>query len=155
MRYLRRVVNAFKYFLVALWHDYVWDYGGAYRLLYLKLHTLHEVMKNDPHHEYDAEIRAIRICVKILRRLNNDWYDRGYDRHDRRWGKSEYWTTPCAGDDHYSRFHSQRPGAVYELDKKQERKEFHNLWNTMEAIRMRDSRNLHNIMNKYMESWWS
>lgn len=112
-------------------------------------------MCTDPFHEHDAEMRSIRIAIKLLDRLcSDDWYERMLNRHSKKWGESEYWFTPTVDGKFYTA-HFRRSNALFEKAKKQEFSEYHVLIDLEHSIKTRDKRLLFAIMDKYLETWWT
>lgn len=136
-------------------NDYDFDGHSLFDIIVFKLKRIEKELINGHAIHEPKELQAIRVIIKLGQRLIDDKYgDRILDRHDAKWGASEYWTTPNVDSEYFS-FHSQRPKAVFEKQKTQERQEYLDALNLCNNIRLRDRRLFFNLLNKHLDSFWN
>lgn len=156
--FIRKVKRAFD-FAVHGWNSYDWDYGYLLELIEFKLCRMQKEIQNGHHVPDKATDQSIRICIKLLKKINGRDYHYFADLHDQKWGESEWvWHKTDENGQEIpngaSRLEIKRPKAVTPEEKEQERKEALEAYRKDDAQRERDVRWLFNIMAKYHQNWW-
>jgi hypothetical protein len=156
--FLRKVKRALA-FAVHGWNSYDWDYGYLLDLIEFKLKRMQKEIKNGHHVPDKATDQSIRICIKLLKKINRRDYHYFAGLHDQKWGESEwvFHKTDENGQEISnggSRLEIVRPKAVTPEEKEQERTEALVAYRMDDAQRERDVRWLFNIMAKYHQCWW-
>jgi len=157
-RHIYFLMKVYAYAKV-LRNDFDFDAHSLYPLLHLKLTRIEVSLKTGyAVHEKD-ELQALRICIKLLNRLNNDdHYHRHFERHEAKWGelKSEW---PPADIDKNGKvlnylWVTSRPNANTPELIKQEREESRARWMLAEQVKQRDKKIVFTLISKYLERWW-
>jgi len=102
--------------------------------------------------EGPKKMKALKLCIKILERLNNDDYTRFDKLHEKKWGKLEMWTEPTG--DGFHRLKSRRERATTPELKEQERKEYIESFHADARLENRDRQLMYKIIAKYITYWW-
>lgn len=153
-RKIRRAIYVLKW-AIFLWDKYDFDSHYIYPVLRRKLELLHECLLNGFAIQESVDMKALKTAVRLAKRLDLDEYEhKVYDRHDKKWGASIVWFEPVKDRKGYSTFHSRRPNANTEEEKKTERAELWAAVEVVDRIRLRDKRNLFAIIAKYDRRWW-
>lgn len=135
-------------------NDYDFDGHSLFNIIVFKLKRIEKELINGHAVHEPKELQAIRVIIKLGQRLVDDEYNnRILDRHDAKWGQSEYWLTPDVDSEYFS-FHSQRPKAVFEKQKLQERKEYIDALHKCDSIKLRDKRLFFSLLNKHLDNFW-
>lgn len=96
--YLSHPIYRIKNFLPYLkffWNDnIIYDNGGIYGLLEIKLTTLRDVLNSDkvgwPHVGDERRVKEINVCLELIRRLKKDEYSRlWFNKTEERYGKDK------------------------------------------------------------------
>jgi hypothetical protein len=156
--FLRKVKRSFD-FAVHGWNSYDWDYGYLLELIEFKLKRMKKEIDNGHHVPDKTTNQSLRICIKLLKKINFRDYHYFMDLHNKKWGDCEWvWhRTDEEGKEipnGASRVEFKRPNAVTEEEKAKEREEFRIAYKLDDAQRERDVRWLFNIMAKYHQCWW-
>ncbi len=134
--------------------DYDFDGQSIFRMLEFKLKRIQKELLNGHAIHEDQDLAALALAIKLAGRLRNDIYEEiGHDRHDRKWGELESWTTPQQDSDMYT-WHSRRKNAVFEKDKKAERLELRAMYEAVGKKRARETAWFYGILAKYTRVWW-
>lgn len=152
LRNIKRFVLNIIAYAPVLWHDRDYDYSYIYELLHLKLkRTLVGLETGFGEHSKSA-IHSLKLAIHLSKRLKEDDYHRMYDRHDAKWGETEFITIELP-DGYYS-LNVRRSKVITPEDEAQERAEMLRIYETEDMLRNRDRKNLFAIMNKYILEWW-
>lgn len=150
----RNAIKIYRWYKNVFKYDY--DFGATNLPLFIgyKLTRTLEVMKNDKFGCDKHTVKAMRIAIKLCNRISTEYYeDRLAVRIDKKWGKAIYWTTPKQCGNLFS-WHTARPNAVFEKQKKAFKEEQLRSWEIGAKLNERDRRNLFNILNKYLDRFW-
>lgn len=102
------------------------------------------------------KMKALKLCIKLLEKLNENDYSRFMDMHDKKWGELHTWFEPVNdGNPHSgSYWRSSRPKAVTPEEKEQERKEFLEASYADAREEEKHRRLVYRIIEKYIRYWW-
>jgi len=140
-------VNVFR-------NDYDFDGHCLYAIVEYKLRRVEKALQNGFAIQEDMDMKALRLAVKLARRLKEDRYDDIFlDRHERKWGELETWLTPIPNTNS-SQWHSRRSKAINAEQKEQERAEFIACMRAADAMVRREQKWFYGILNKYLRNWW-
>lgn len=135
--------NLIYYFRV-IWQDRDWDYRYTEDLLLRKYERQYKHLKaRDMFVDSEEYCQALRICINILRRRQQEWYlDMWHER-----------------DGQYKNFDlvpSDRPGYLrLEITPKVERPFAENYWReARQSIEVRDWDLYCKLVHKYHQHWW-
>lgn len=153
-RFFQYLYKLYQWHKYALTHDYDFDNHGLYIIIAYKLKRLEYWLINGVAEHSKDSIKAIRIAIALCNKLHKDEYDiRAWERHQQKWGKHEYWTTPEQSG-LTCRYYSRYTKAVFEKDIKSSKQEYFLNQQIANKCFERDKRNLFNILNKYITDWW-
>lgn len=152
-RFFKKLIHLYKWSKV-LWYDEVWDCHNIYSILNFKLNNFQKEIIRTKNHDYDAKtIKSLKLAIKLSARLAEEEYRAASNRHEKKWGKLESWTTPIQGSTNLY-WYSRRPKAIFEKDQILEKKEQKEAWDADFKKQVRDRKLLFDILNKYLERWW-
>lgn len=138
--------NVFRY-------DYDFDGHSMFAIIEYKLKRILPQLENGHAVQEDVDMKALKLAIKLAGRLKDDKYDeRGYDRHERKWGQLKMWFTPASKTT--SEMHTSRPKALTEEQKEQEKNEHWAYLVLSDKITKRDEKWLYSILHKHLRSWW-
>jgi hypothetical protein len=136
-------------------NDYDFDGHCLYAIIEYKLRRVEKVLKNGHAIQEPKDMKALRIAIKLSKKLKEDKYDeKSYDRHEVVWGETRHWTNPTDKDGNYWRMYSSRVKVKSKEDEEKEREDYWKSIQLQEKLRERDERNLYSILQKYLRSWW-
>jgi hypothetical protein len=142
------IKNLFYYFKV-VWKDRQWDYSFIETLLILKYKKMYSHMISKrclKHEELDKNIQALRICINILKRREEDFYTDIW--HLRAGQYMEFNWTPAEEQDEYSAYVLSIAENLDEIDVNYSKHKYADL------IRDRDWKTYNKLIQKYHEKWW-
>jgi hypothetical protein len=159
---IRAFIRKLKRFVAYGMHGYNtydWDYGYLFEMLEFKLKRMQHEIINGHHTPDKATDQSLRLCLKLLKKLNGRDYHYFMDIHNAKWGESE-WVFHRHDEDGKeiengcSRLEIIKPNANTPEEKAQERAEFSIAYKKDDAQQARDKRLLFRIMEKYHQCWW-
>jgi len=114
-------------------------------------------MVNYGHTENSRAIATMTECIDLLEKVHNEWEnyeEHSHDEHEKKWGKSEYYTEPCL----------DRPGSYLLKDRREERmtpedieqmkKEFIVASKIAALKRKNDFKHALEIIHEEFDGWW-
>lgn len=160
-RFIRQVKKLYDWWANALRHDYDFDGLGLYRIIGYKLERTEKAMLNGMSEHSKTNLKALRIAIKLSKRLGSEGYhydDRAFTRMENKYGPLESWTTPVQ-ERHGEKcemhsFHMRWAKAIFEKDKIKFRAEMEQGRILAENAKARDKRNLFKILELYLDNWW-
>lgn len=135
--------NLIYYFRV-IWQDRDWDYRYTETLLLRKYERQYKHLKSrDMFVDSEEYCQALRICINILRRRQQDWYTEMW--HDREGQYKNFDFVP-----------SDKPGYMQlEITSNTERPFPDNYWQKMrQQIEQRDWDLYCKLVHEYHHHWW-
>jgi hypothetical protein len=139
--------NVFRY-------DFDFDGHSLFAIIEYKLKRVQRCLEKGVAWQEPKDMKALKIAIKLAGRLKEDNYDMvTYDRHEKKWGPMQTWTTPCQDSDFYT-WHSSRPRAVFREQKEEERKDRWAGLLAAEAKCKREEKWLYDILHKYLRKLW-
>lgn len=151
----RRLKKNYLFWKNVLRYDYNFDSHGLLKMINYKLETMYPVLENDYAIQENKDMKALRIAIKLSKRLWEDEYDdRTYRKIEAKYGKLKINWLPIEGSDC-----SQMISSYGGNDSEEYREKVHAEKVTMliigEQCKVRDERNLYAILLKYRQAWWS
>lgn len=107
------ISNLWKW-LPIIWKDKDWDKHYIMEILIFKMKKNRDYMVNYGHVENKRAIATMTECIDLLEKVHNEWdnyEEHSHDEHEKKWGKSEYYTVPC----------EDRPGSYLLKDRREDR----------------------------------
>lgn len=156
--FIRKVKRSFDY-AVHGWNSYDWDYGYLFDLIEFKLKRMQREIEKGHHLPDKKTDQSLRLCLKLLKRINKRDYRYFCDLHEKKWGELEWIWHETYEDgtkipNNCTRLELKRPNAQTQEEKNKEIEEFRIAYKKDEMQRERDVRWLFNIMGKYHQAWW-
>ena len=151
------IKKMYDWYMNVFRNDYDFDGHGIFALMHYKLLRTQRAMLNGYVEHEHKDLKALRISIKLLKRLSEDQYDdRGHRKHDKKWGELKTWTTKVEGTEKkpggpYYRMHFARPKANTEEEKNLENQEHIQLYTIANNIKKRDFKWVNNILLNYLE----
>lgn len=142
-------------YLIANGGDYDWDYGYLLSLMKWKMQKMATTIRDNDIIEANNRVaKQLEYAVYLIDQIQNKPYeDKMNAKHDKRWGEIVVEFVPSDREG-YTEMRTSRPKAITEAQKLQERKEFKELINSIDA-KERDLYNrLFKHMNTYIKRWW-
>jgi hypothetical protein len=138
-------------------YDYDFDFHCHFTALRYKLQTVHDCIKDDYAVQEDKDMQALRICIKLAKRLEDDRYeDRAWRKIEAKYGELGHDTVPLNDGSGCSRWITTYGGVVASEEVQEAANQDRlPLYDLAEKCRVRDERNLYAIMLKHRRSWWS
>jgi hypothetical protein len=150
LSYIRRMWDYRK----LLKEDRDWDSHFIYIMLQFKLERVYKALKNGFAIHEKKDMAALRRCIKLLKNLSKDDYDEKYFKaHNKKWGKLKTWYDPIEGSDNLS-WKSSRPKAKTPAQQIREREEFKKTWENADEDRKNDRLELFDLLHKHLDAWW-
>lgn len=150
-RFWRSLCRSFAYAKFG-WNNPDWDHTYFYSLLRFKLERMQKAFDNDWTVSKERT-KSVRVAAKLAKRLEQDHYRRALDAHDRKWGELEMTLGPP--DTNKLRAATFTRKKITKRTAKKERVEFMAATYADQHAIDRDIRWLTEIINKYVQNWWS
>jgi len=140
------VINLYKWFPV-IWKDRNWDYSSITTIQLFKLKQMYEAL-NRKHTDldWDKSVKALRICINILERKQDDWYFDTF-RYLIRSHSIDEMFEPTEDPNFYQMKESWTISDNMELYNKKEEE--------ASKVEKRDWELYHHLISKYNEFWWN
>lgn len=151
-RLWQKIKRAYDYAVFG-WSNYDWDYGYMYELLQFKLERMEAALKGGVAIQSKESMKSLRVCIKLLKRINRDSYNYNTELHYKKWGEPKISFLSEIGSD-YSKFVVEHENVKTPEDKVQEHAEIKEAIRKDVAQENRDKRLLFRIMEKYSNLWW-
>lgn len=136
-------------------NDFDFDAHSVFAILEYKLKRVEKSLVNGCAVQEDADMKALRLAIKLAGRLFEDKYDSiVFDRIENKWGELTHWTTPDEDRKGYFEWHTTRANFKTPADEVQERKETKEGMLVAYNKMKREERWLYDILHKYMRRWW-
>lgn len=149
VRFFKRLHRAYKWVTECIWTNWDFDSHSIYSLLLYKLTQLQRELVNGYCVHNERDLKALRICIKLLKRLDDEYHTDRYSAwHDRKWGELDMQLTPAR------RATFSRSGIKSIDEAAQEKEECQKMYTKITAWINRDRMLLFKIMTKYMDQWW-
>jgi len=138
--------------------DYSWSFSTSYKFLEKKLLEI-QTQVNDPESNYYHQvgenwIKAIRVSLKLLKRINtNFYYDRCHERHHLKWGFLEMSLESVPGKPYGSLRFKYSKAESEEHSKIGTEEYYQNVMEASTKFVKRDRELLFKIINKYQDYW--
>lgn len=156
--FIRKLKRAAAYAIQG-YNSYDWDYSYLFKLIEFKIKRIELEIINGHAIPDKQTLQSLRLCLKLLKRINNSEYHYFLDIHNAKWGESE-WVFHRKEEDGTeipngcSRLEIIKRNANTPEEKAQEREEFQIAFRLDDAQEARDKRLLFRIMEKYHQLWW-
>jgi hypothetical protein len=148
-RELKRSIQNVVYYLPIIWKDRDWDHGYMETIMLAKLKKWYKRYSNIdglplPYEGIEKDLQAMRICINILQRRKDSWYDEVC--HSRYGYKIEMKFVKIPNTD--------LSEIVFEGLSKEEDIAHIELRNKCNQVYKRDWKLYCTIFEKYFEKWW-
>ena len=150
----RNLKRLYEWYKNVLKDDVDFDAHSLYGIIEYKLKRTQKRLLDNNYVEFSKqELQGLKLAIKLAGRLDQfDYGERGNRKHNAKWGELEIWFTPLPNGN-FS-FHGMRPNAIFEKDKKQETKEFREIFQLEDKLHKREQKWLFGILQKYLNRWW-
>lgn len=110
-KYLREGIRNIIYWLPIIWKDRNWDGHYIFEVMKCKLKAHAKYIGDrDLHTRAQQDARRMRICVKLIEKIQDDFYQIEYMNY----AKDKYWFEPCKDKEGYSEWKSENVWETYE-----------------------------------------
>lgn len=146
-----------------LWNDFDWDHNFLLAILELKFTNMMKYHRDHGITDSSPElVHELSECAEICHRLRENDYGKDLDElHEEKWGKTYSWFEPAEeygvdklGKPKMFAWHAERPNALTDEDKEQERQEHRNIWEIEEQRKKADLERLAELIRTRTEYWW-
>lgn len=152
---LDQLIKAVQWYWNVLRKDHDWDGAYIYPIIEYKLKRIRYALENGYAHQEPKDMKALSLAIKLSNRLSKEQYAfRSYNKHDRKWGGLEMISRPAEGKIGYYNVLFNRPNAVTDSEKLQEKAELQAIYQLEQKLMDRDERLLFDIIRKYRHRWW-
>jgi hypothetical protein len=91
-KFLREGISNIIYWFPIIWKDRNWDHGYIYTMLQHKLKAQAQYIgRRDWHTRAQQDARRMTICVNLIQKLQDDFYEMEYMDY----AKDRHWFEPC------------------------------------------------------------
>ena len=139
-----------------IWNDAQFDHSYLYEILKFKL-TLMEESFSGPNAwglNSKNDAKQMRIAIMLLDRiLADEYHERAFKEHEKKWGDLEMWTTPCVNKS-YSECSIRRTKVCTPEEIQKENKESLRLYKHERYMQKQDINYLFKHIAKHIERWW-
>lgn len=99
------------YWIPTVWRDRNWDGNYIYEILKHKLKAQADYIgKRNIHTRAQYDARNMRICIKLIEKLQDDYYEMEYTDY----AKDKHWFEPCKDQPGYSTWESENVWEEYD-----------------------------------------
>lgn len=148
---LRAFVRACQYARIG-WNNPDWDYSFLLELLAFKLARMEKALWRHTAGEKESK-QALRLAVRLVKKLQTEHYNWHYDQHEKRWGPTTSEFIPCENMPGYTTWKMTRE-KVTDENREQMEEELKLAFELDEKTRSRDAAWLFGIIAKYYNHWW-
>ena len=107
---LKQGLKNLWYWLPVIWKDRNWDQHFIYEVLKHKLKAQSNYIgRRDWHTRAQQDARNMRICVKLIEKIQDDFYQLEYADY----AKDKHWFEPCKDKEGYSEWKSENVWEKY------------------------------------------
>ena len=148
--------NIIEWFPI-IWKDRDWDKDYIMEILIYKLKRNRQYMIDHSHVVNDNQILTITECIDLLEKVHNEWEnyeEHSHDEHEKKWGKSEYYTEPCLDRIGSYRLKDRREERMTSEDIEQMKKEFIIASKISALKRKNDFKYALEIIHEEFDGWW-
>ena len=145
-----------KWFWV-IFNDRDWDHTYLFIIMRKKLENMARLHRYHGHLEKSKFYAAqMEECVKILKRLEDDWcyHKQAFKDHDKKWGELKTVDYEIPGEPDLIGIHIYRENAKTEEDIETELEEHRTCFNHQVKLKNTDLDRLFKVMRENCESWW-
>lgn len=108
---LKQGLKNLWYWLPIIWKDRNWDQHYIYEVLKHKLKAQAKYIgDSDRHTRAQQDARRMKICVKLIEKIQDDFYQIEYADY----AKDKHWFEPCKDKEGYSEWKSENVWETYE-----------------------------------------
>ena len=153
--FFKRLKKNYLFYKNVLKFDYDFDSHGLLLMIHYKLKAMYPVLENGYAIQEDKDMQALRIAIKLSKRLWEDNYEeRTWNKIEAKYGKLKHRSVKLNdGSGCYQMITSYGGNENEEyLEKVWAEKRL--MYEVLEKCRERDERNLYGILLKYRRSWW-
>jgi hypothetical protein len=110
-KYFKEGVKNLWYWFPVIWKDRHWDDHYIFEVIKHKLKAQADYIgTNDRHTRAQQDSRRMRICVKLIEKIQDDFYQLEYADYS----KDKHWFEPCKDKEGYSEWKSSNVWEKYE-----------------------------------------
>jgi hypothetical protein len=143
--------------LPIIWKDRDWDKHYIMEIFIFKLKRNRDYMINHGHTVNDRAIATMTECIDLLEKVHNEWdnyEEHSHDKHEEKWGKSEYYTEPCEDRPGSYSLKDRREDRMSPEDIEQMKKEFIIACKISSQKRKTDFKHALEIILEEFDGWW-
>lgn len=144
-------VRAWQYARIG-WNSPDWDHSFFLELLEFKLARMEKALWRHTVGEKKSK-QALRLAVRLAKKLRMEVYHWHYTQHEKRWGPTTSEFIPCENMPGYTTWKMTR-AKVTDENREQMEDELRLAFDLDEKARERDAAWLFGIIAKYYNHWW-
>jgi len=132
-------------------YDYDWDWAYLFMLMKFKMEAMSKTIRNNQIvKNCDKYADQIDECIVLMGRiLDNDYCDKEYEEHTKKWGKHIFIST-----DNPNAYEMVRENVKTKKDEKKESKEFLDIILKGDKLYKKDWDELFKKLKKNINNWW-